>query len=151
MIINYIILHLQCMCIIHCIKLNWIAPMIMLSAHQFITFHLHVHCKLYIALKLNWIAQMIRLNAHQPPFKSNARIASVPSTHIVKLLQVQLIVQALHNNTIFQDLQKLVASVTLNWVMNISIRLFRQLLLRKLQQVEGADILCHKITRSKTK
>ena len=33
---------------------------------------------------------------------------------IVKLLQVQLIVQALSNNTIFQDLQKLVSSVTLN-------------------------------------
>ena len=42
---------------------------------------------------------------------------------IVKLLQVQLIVQALSNNIIFQDLQKLVASVTLNQVMNISIGL----------------------------
>ena len=59
---------------------------------------------------------------------------------IVKLLQVQLIVQALSNNTIFQDLQKLVSSVALNYVLNISIRLFRQLLLRKSQQVEGANI-----------
>ena len=40
-----------------------------------------VHCTIYIALKLNGTAQMIRLSAHQPPFKSNAEIASVPSTH----------------------------------------------------------------------